>query len=99
MIWMPGIAPTGVAFYSGDKFPDWQGNLFIASARRGEINGTGSLIRVVLNDKLQELRQEALLGDLHQRFKDIRQGPDGLLYALTDEDESVLLRISPAPRP
>ncbi|MDO7835568.1 PQQ-dependent sugar dehydrogenase [Sphingobium sp. HBC34] len=99
MIWMPGIAPTGVAFYTGDRFPDWKGNLFIASARRGEINGTGSLIRVVLNDKLQELRQESLLGDLHQRFKDVRQGPDGLLYALTDEDDSVLLRISPAPRP
>lgn len=97
MIWMPAIAPTGIVFYTSDKFPDWKNSLFIASARRGEINGTGALIRVVLNDKLQELRQESLLGDLHQRFKDVRQGPDGLLYALTDEDNSVLLRISPLP--
>ncbi|WP_288485977.1 PQQ-dependent sugar dehydrogenase [uncultured Novosphingobium sp.] len=96
MIWMPAIAPAGITVYSGDKFPAWKGNVFIASARRGEINGTGSLVRVVLDDKLQELRQEMLLGDLHQRFKDVRQGPDGLLYALTDEDESVLLRVSPA---
>jgi glucose/arabinose dehydrogenase len=97
MIWMPGIAPSGIAFYTGDRFPEWKNNLFIASARRGEINGTGGLIRVVFNDKLQDLRQEVLLGDLRQRFKDVRQGPDGLLYALTDEDNSVLVRISPAP--
>lgn len=96
MIWMPAIAPAGIALYNGDKFPGWKNNLFIASARRGEINGTGSVVRVVLNDQMQELRQEHLLGDLHQRFKDVRQGPDGLLYALTDEDASVLIRISPA---
>lgn len=99
MIWMPAIAPTGIALYNGDAMPAWKGNLFITSARRGEINGTGALIRVVFNDSFQELRQESLLGDLHQRFKDVRQGPDGLLYALTDEQDSVLLRISPASRP
>jgi glucose/arabinose dehydrogenase len=98
MIWMPAIAPAGIAFYDGDKIPAWKDNLFIASARRGEVNGTGGLVRVVFNDRLQELRQETLLGDLHQRFKDVRQGPDGLLYALTDEAESVLLRIGPAGR-
>jgi len=97
MIWAPGIAPTGIAFYDGDKIPGWKNNLFVASARRGQVNGTGALIRVVLNDKLQETRQEALLSGLHQRFKDVRQGPDGLLYALTDEDDSVLVRISPVP--
>jgi glucose/arabinose dehydrogenase len=95
MIWMPGIAPTGIAFYDADKIPAWKNNLFIASARRGEINRTGALLRVVLNDKLQETRQESLLNGLHQRFKDVRQGPDGLLYALTDEDNSALMRISP----
>lgn len=99
MIWMPAIAPSGITFYTGDKFPGWKGSLFIASARRGEINGTGALVRVVFNDKLQEMRQESLLEDMHQRFKDVRQGPDGLLYALTDESDSVLLRISPQPRP
>lgn len=97
MIWMPAIAPNGIAVYQGDRFPGWTGNIFIASARRGEINGTGGLVRVVLNDGLHELRQESLLGNLNQRFKDVRQGPDGLLYALTDEDDSVLVRISPDP--
>lgn len=95
--WLPAIAPAGIAFYNGDAFPAWKNNVFIASARRGQINGTGALVRVVFNDKLQEVRQEAFLDGLHQRFKDVRQGPDGLLYALTDEDDSVLLRISPAP--
>jgi glucose/arabinose dehydrogenase len=97
MIWMPAIAPNGIAFYDADKIPAWKNNLFIASARRGQVNGTGALIRVVFNDKLQETRQESLLDGLHQRFKDVRQGPDGLLYALTDEDDSVLVRISPVP--
>ena len=60
------------------------------------MNGTGGVIRVVLNDRLEELRQEVLLDGLHQRFKDVRQGPDGLLYALTDEDAAVVLRLSPA---
>ncbi len=96
-IWTPGIAPSGIAFYGADKVPAWKNNLFIASARRGQINGTGALIRVVLNEKLQEMRQEILLDGLRQRFKDVRQGPDGLLYALTDESDSLLLRISPAP--
>jgi glucose/arabinose dehydrogenase len=95
---MPAIAPNGIAFYDADKIPGWKNNLFIASARRGEVNGTGALIRVVFNDKLQETRQESLLDSLHQRFKDVRQGPDGLLYALTDEANSVLMRISPQPR-
>jgi len=99
MIWIPAIAPSGIAFYGGDKIPAWKNSLFVASARRGEVNSTGALIRVVLNDKLQETRQESLLDGLHQRFKDVRQGPDGLLYALTDEDDSVLMRISPVPHP
>lgn len=98
-IWMPAIAPAGIAMYDSDAIPAWKGNLFIASARRGQINGTGALIRVVFNDEGQEVWQESLLQDLRQRFKDVRQGPDGLLYALTDESDSVLLRISPAPRP
>lgn len=97
MIWIPAIAPSGIAFYGADEIPAWKNSLFVASARRGEVNSTGALIRVVLNDKLQEIRQESLLDGLHQRFKDVRQGPDGLLYALTDEDDSALMRISPAP--
>jgi len=95
MVWLPAIAPSGISFYSGDKFAHWKNNLFIASARRGQINGTGALIRVVFNENLQEMRQEVLLDGLHQRFKDVRQGPDGLLYAATDEDDAVIIRLSP----
>lgn len=98
MVWMPDIAPSGITFYDADRIPAWKNNLFIASAQRGEIGRTGALIRVVFNDKLQEIRQESLLDGLHQRMRDVRQGPDGLLYVLTDEDDSVLMRISPAPR-
>lgn len=99
LVWIPSIAPTGLLFYSGERFPAWKGNLFVGSGRRGEIPGTGGLERVVLNESLQELRRESLLGPLHQRIRDVRQGPDGLLYVLTDEDDGVLLRISPAPLP
>lgn len=96
LLWMPSIAPTGLAVYTGDRFPTWKGNLFVGSARRGEIPRTGGLERVVVNSKLEELRRETLLTDLHQRIRDVRQGPDGLLYVLTDEDDSVLLRLEPA---
>ena len=85
-----------MVFYTGDRFPAWKGNLFVGGLRRGEIPGTGSLERVVFNDKLWEQRRESLLTELHQRIRDVRQGPDGLLYVLTDEDNGALLRIEPA---
>jgi aldose sugar dehydrogenase len=97
VLWVPSIAPTGLSLYTGDKFPAWRGNLFVGSARIGEIPRTGGIERVVFNDKLEELRRERLLGDLHQRIRDVRQGPDGFLYAITDEDDGALLRIEPAP--
>jgi glucose/arabinose dehydrogenase len=96
VLWLPSIAPTGMTLYTGDKVPAWRGNLFVGSARIGEIPRTGGLERVVFNDKLEELRRERLLGDLHQRIRDVRQGPDGLLYVVTDEDDGALLRIEPA---
>jgi glucose/arabinose dehydrogenase len=97
VVWLPSIAPTGLTFYTGDRFPAWKGNLFVGSARRGEVPRTGGLERVVFNDQLEELRRETLLAELHQRIRDVRQGPDGLLYVLTDEDDGALLRIEPAP--
>jgi glucose/arabinose dehydrogenase len=96
VLWLPSIAPTGVMFYTGDKLPAWKGNLFVGSARVGEIPRTGALERVVFNDKLEELRRERLLTDLHQRIRDVRQGPDGLIYVVTDEDDGALLRIEPS---
>jgi glucose/arabinose dehydrogenase len=95
ILWIPSIAPTGLTFYTGDKFPSWKGNLFVGSARRGEVPRTGGLERVVVNDKLEELRRETLLTELHQRIRDVRQGPDGLLYVITDEDDGALLRLEP----
>ena len=97
--WVPSIGPSGLVVYTGDRFPAWKNNIFVGSVRRGEIPGTGSLERVVLNDKLQELRREALLGGLHQRIRDVRQGADGLLYVLTDENDGALLRLEPEIRP
>ena len=92
---IPSIAPTGLTFYTGDRFPTWKGNLFVGSARRGEVPRTGGLERVVVNDKMEELRRETLLTELHQRIRDVRQGPDGLLYVITDEDDGALLRLEP----
>ena len=97
IVWLPSIAPGGLTFYTGDRFPAWKGNLFVTSARRGEVPRTGGLERVVLNAKLEELRRETLLTELHQRLRDVRQGPDGLLYVVTDEDDGALLRIEPSP--
>ncbi len=95
VVWLPSIAPGGLTFYTGDKFPAWQGNVFVTSARRGEVPRTGGLERLVFNPKLEELRRETLFTELHQRFRDVHQGPDGLLYAVTDEDDGALLRIEP----
>ncbi|HEX5419608.1 MAG TPA: PQQ-dependent sugar dehydrogenase [Gammaproteobacteria bacterium] len=93
--WVPAIATSGMAFYTGDKLPKWKGDLFVGSLRTGEIPGTGHLERILFNEKLQELRRESLLVDLRQRIRDVRQGPDGLLYVLTDEEQGALLRIEP----
>ena len=95
--WQPGIAPSGLIFYTGDKFPFWKGNLFVGSIQRGRIPGTGGIERVVFNDKMWELRRETMLTELKQRVRDVRQGPDGLIYILTDEEDGAVLRIEPAP--
>jgi len=95
LLWVPSIGPSGLTFYTGDTIPAWQGNLFVGSARRGEVDRTGGLERVVFNADLQEVRRETLLTQLHQRIRDVRQGPDGNLYVLTDGDEFAVLRIEP----
>jgi glucose/arabinose dehydrogenase len=61
----------------------------------GQIPGTGLLQRIKFNDNMEEINREALLGDLRQRIRDVKQGPDGRLYLLTDEDDGLLLRIEP----
>jgi glucose/arabinose dehydrogenase len=95
VFWSPSIAPGGLTFYTGDRFPAWRGNLFVGAMMTGRIRGTGHLERIVFNDVGEELAREWLLADLRQRIRDVRQGPDGFLYVLTDEDEAALLRLEP----
>lgn len=94
--YVPSIAPGGMVFYTGDKFPNWQRNLFLGSMRVGSTPRTGHLQRLVFNDDWEVIRREQLLVDLHQRIRDVDQSPDGYLFVLTDEGEnSTLLKISP----
>ena len=96
VLWWPSIAPSGLTFYDGDQFPAWKGNLFVGSMTVGRMQRTGHLERIVFNQRGEEMRREWLLAELKQRIRDVRQGPDGFLYVLTEEDDAVLLRIEPA---
>lgn len=94
--WTPSISVTGLSFYNGDLLSKWKGDLFVAGVRYGEIPGTGRVDRVVLNDRLEEMRRESLLTDLHQRIRDVKPGPDGMIYVATDMEQGAVLRIEPA---
>ena len=95
VMWWPSIAPAGLTFYSGEHFPDWQGNLFVGSMMEGRIPNTGHLERIVFNSRGEEIRREGLLRDLKHRVRDVQQGPDGYLYVLTDEEDGMLMRLEP----
>lgn len=97
VFWVPSISTSGLAFYTGDRLALWRGDIFVGGMRYGEIPNTGRLERILINDKMEELRREPLLVDLRQRIRDVRQGPDGLLYLLTDYEDGALLRIAPVP--
>ena len=86
--WTPSIAPSGMAFYTGDKFPAWRGNLFVGSLKFRH------LVRIELDGE-RVVAQERLLENAFGRVRDVRQGPDGLLYLLTDQDDGVLIRLEP----
>ena len=94
--WVPSIAVSGLTFYTGDRFPAWKGNVFVGGMFQGRTRGTGHIQRIVLNPAGKPINREPLLTELRQRIRDVRQGPDGLLYVLTDEDAGMLLRIEPA---
>lgn len=87
--WDPVIAPSGMTFYTGAAFPSWQGSLLIGSLR------PGCLVRLILENG-RVAREERYLGELGERIRDVRQGPDGLLYLLTDSRQGRLLRVRPA---
>ena len=95
VVWIPSIALSGMTFYTGDKFPGWKGNLFVGGLRQGEVPRTGQMQRIEFNDKWEEVRREPMLRELGQRIRDVRQGPDGYLYVLTEENDAALIRIEP----
>ena len=86
--WVPSIAPSGLAFYDGDKFPGWRGNLFVG-ALRGQL-----LVRLTL-DGDRVVAEERLLSDFGNRIRDVRAGPDGYIYLLLDENDAPIWRLEP----
>jgi glucose/arabinose dehydrogenase len=95
LFWVPSIAISGMTFYTGERFPAWRNNLFVGGLQYGRIPRTGQMQRVAFNEQWQEVRREALFVDLRQRIRDVVQGPDGLLYVLTDERDGALLKLEP----
>jgi len=96
MYWVPSIAISGMAFYTGDKFPNWKGNAFVGSMFEGRTRATGHLRRLTF-EQGRPIQREPILTELHQRIRDVRSGPDGLVYLLTDENPGAVLKIEPAP--
>ena len=88
-VWVPSIAPSGMAFVSGSQFPQWQGDLLVG-ALRGQM-----LVRLVLNGE-KVIREERLLQGRAGRIRDVRMGPDGLIYLLSNGADGALLRLEPA---
>ena len=91
LYWVPAINPGNLVFYAGEPFPAWRGNLLIATMSR-------SLLRASFDAAGHPVAQERMLTELGQRLRDVRQGPDGLVYVLTDETAGAMLRIEPDPR-
>ena len=87
--WVPSIAPSGMAFYTGDKFPEWKNSLFV-----GALAGR-ALVRLEIKDD-RVVREERLLRSAVGRVRDISNGPDGYLYITTDDDEGRVLKLEPA---
>ncbi|WP_304641256.1 PQQ-dependent sugar dehydrogenase [Pseudomonas sp.] len=85
--WTPSIAPAGMTLYRGDMFPEWQGNLLISALAGREVR------RVVL-DGTEVVDQQRLFVELDERFRDVRTGPDGAVYLLTDKEEGQVLRVT-----
>jgi aldose sugar dehydrogenase len=87
--WVPSIAPSGMAFYTGDRFPGWKGDLFVGALR------DQLLVRLRLDGE-KVLREERMLQGTLGRIRDVRQGPDGLLYLAVDSSSGTIVRLEPA---
>ena len=87
--WTPSIAPSGMTFYTGDAFPAWRGNLFVGALKY-------RLVARLELDGDDVVREERLIEDVLGRIRDVRTGPDGYIYLLTDDDDGVLARLEPA---
>jgi glucose/arabinose dehydrogenase len=87
--WVPSIAPSGMAFYTGDRFPAWRGDLFVGALR------DQLLVRLKLDGE-KVVKEERILRNTLGRIRDVRNGPDGFIYLLTDESNGVLARLEPA---
>jgi aldose sugar dehydrogenase len=87
--WVPSIAPSGMAFYQSDAFPEWRGDLFVGALR------SRLLARLELDGE-RVVAEEPLLEDTIGRIRDVEVGPDGYLYLLTDESDGGLYRLEPA---
>lgn len=85
-VWIPSIAPSGMAFLTSDRYPGWKGNLFVGALRGQHV------VRLEL-DGNKVVKEARLLQDLGERIRDVRQGPDGWLYVLTDSSDGRLLRL------
>jgi glucose/arabinose dehydrogenase len=90
--WTPSIAPSGMTFYTGDAFPEWKGNLFVGSLKF-------RYLARLETDNLRIVSEERLAEGAFGRIRDVRQGPDGLIYLLTDDPNGKLIRLQPAARP
>jgi glucose/arabinose dehydrogenase len=94
--WVPSISPSSIIFYTGDKFPRWKNNLFVGSLTQQQ------LVRIAFNQPSQAERREGLLIPLHERIRDVQQGPDGYIYVATERAmpanaaTGTVLRIEPA---
>jgi len=89
--WVPSIAPSGMAFYEGDKFPKWKGDLFVGALK------DRMLVRLKVDGE-KVVTEERMLRDALGRIRDVRAGPDGYLYLLTDSSDGALVRLEPAGR-
>lgn len=88
LVWVPSIAPSGLAWYSGKKFPNWKGNLLVGALR-------AQLLARLEMDGSRVVREERLIAGFRNRIRDVREGPDGYIYLLLDENDEPIWRMEP----